>query len=198
MARVVGRASVGSGLGLLDGSARVDNRLGSHISLLVLCHLCSKEPRERETCHAAQSTQREGWWTLRLGAPPEQPYWVCAGKSVAPYKIGGIVKHQEEAWESQRLLQRVRTANAEAAVRENDLKETLDALNWSAASLNGTWTRKNSWCRTNARDSNQRGFIIGALFGLLPVALREWAWYPQSYPQAEWRNCPLCHTEVKT
>ncbi|KAJ2114002.1 hypothetical protein IW146_003425 [Coemansia sp. RSA 922] len=148
--------------------------------------------------NAAQTTQREGWWTLRLGAPPEQPYWVCAGKSVAPYKIGGIVKRQEEAWASQRLLKRVRAANAEAAIRENDLKETLDALNWSAASSNGTWTRKNSWCRTNARDSNLRGFVIGALFGLLPVALREWAWYPQSYPQAEWRNCPLCHTEVET
>ncbi|KAJ2111226.1 hypothetical protein IW146_005504, partial [Coemansia sp. RSA 922] len=149
------------------------------------------------TCHAAQSTQREGWWTLRLGAPPEQPYWVCAGKSVVPYKIGGIVKHQEEAWASQRLLQRVRTANAKAAVRDNDLKETLDALNWSAASLNGTWTRKNSWCHTSTRDSNLRGFVIGTPFGLLPVALREWAWYPQSYPQAKWRNCPLCHTEVK-
>ncbi|KAJ2260726.1 hypothetical protein GGI01_002794 [Coemansia sp. RSA 376] len=73
-----------------------------------------------------------------------------------------------------------------------------NALNWSAASSNGTCTQKNSWCRTNARDSNLRGFVIDALFGLLPVALREWAWYPQSYPQTEWRNCPRCHTEVET
>ncbi|KAJ2106782.1 hypothetical protein IW146_007624 [Coemansia sp. RSA 922] len=148
--------------------------------------------------NAAQKTQREGWWTLWLGALPEQPYWVCAGKSVAPYKIGGIVKHQEEAWALQHLLKRVCAANAEAAIRENDLKEMLDVLNWLAASSNGTWTRKNSWRHTNSRDSNLRGFVIGTLFGLLPVALCEWAWYPHSYPQAEWRNCPLCHTKVET
>ncbi|KAJ1658416.1 hypothetical protein GGF38_004251, partial [Coemansia sp. RSA 25] len=76
---------------------------------------------------------------------------------------------------TQRLLRQIRIANDDPKIRENDLKETLEALNWSAAETNGTWTRKNSWCQTNTRDSNIRGFAIGAMFGVLPVAVREWA-----------------------
>ncbi|KAJ2046719.1 hypothetical protein GGH13_009292, partial [Coemansia sp. S155-1] len=141
--------------------------------------------------------QRQGWWTFRLGAPPERPFWVCAGTSLAPYKIGGIVKRQEEAWAAERLVKRVRLANGDAEIRESDLKETLEALNWSA-NPNGTWTRKNSWCHTNARDSNLRGFVLGAMFKVLPVAEREWAWYPQAYEESEWKMCPRCNVEIET
>ncbi|KAJ2334210.1 hypothetical protein GGH91_005759, partial [Coemansia sp. RSA 2671] len=141
--------------------------------------------------------QEQGWWSFRLGAPPERPFWVCAGNSLAPYKIGGIVKRQEEAWAAGRLVKRVRFANGDAEIRESDLKETLEALNWSANS-NGTWTRKNSWCQTNARDSNLRGFVLGAMFNVLPVAEREWAWYPQAYEGPEWKMCPCCNDEIET
>ncbi|KAJ1731768.1 hypothetical protein LPJ61_002379, partial [Coemansia biformis] len=40
------------------------------------------------------------------------------------------------------------------------------------------------------RDSNTRGFVVGALLGLLPVMVRQWAWYPQAYPEDEMRLCP--------
>ncbi|KAJ2810127.1 hypothetical protein H4S07_002851 [Coemansia furcata] len=142
--------------------------------------------------------QRRGWWTFRLGAPLEQPFWVCVGNSIAPYKTGGIVKRQEEAWASARLVRHVRLANGDADIREADLKELLEALNWSAANQNGTWTRKNSWCLTNTRDSNLRGFVLGTIFGVLPVAEREWAWYPQAYQESEWKICPCCKSDVET
>ncbi|KAJ2770495.1 hypothetical protein GGI18_005206, partial [Coemansia linderi] len=142
--------------------------------------------------------QQQGRWTLRLGTLPEQRYYVCVGKSIAPYRIGGIVKRQEEARAAQRLWKAVKNANPDAEIRESDLKETLEALNWSAADPEGRWIRKNSWCRTNTRDSNIRGFVLGALFGLLPVALREWAWYPWVYEESEWHTCPCCHSETET
>ncbi|KAJ2812694.1 hypothetical protein H4S07_001222 [Coemansia furcata] len=142
--------------------------------------------------------QRQGWWTFRLGAPREQPFWVCAGNSIAPYKTGGIVKRQEEAWAATHLVRHVRLANSDADIREADLKELLEALNWSAANPNGTWTRKNSWCLTNTRDSNLRSFVLGAIFGVLPVAEREWAWYPQAYQEPEWKMCPCCNREIET
>ncbi|KAJ2808560.1 hypothetical protein H4S07_003393 [Coemansia furcata] len=74
--------------------------------------------------------QRQGWWTFRLGAPWEQPFWVCAGNSIAPYKTGGIVKRQEEAWAATHLVRHVCLANSDADIREADLKELLEALNW--------------------------------------------------------------------
>ncbi|KAJ2833144.1 hypothetical protein GGI24_000952 [Coemansia furcata] len=141
--------------------------------------------------------QRQGWWTFCLGAPQEQPFWVCAGNSIVPYKIGGIVKRQEEAWAAAHLVRHVRLANGDADIREADLKELLEALNWSAANPNGTWTRKNSWCLTNTRDSNLRGFVLGAIFGVLPVAEWEWAWYPQAYQEPEWKMCPCCNREIE-
>ncbi|KAJ2014536.1 hypothetical protein GGI06_003529, partial [Coemansia sp. S85] len=73
--------------------------------------------------------QQQGRWTLRLGTLPEQRYYVCVGKSIAPYRIGGIVKRQEEARAAQRLWKAVKNANPDAEIRESDLKETLEALN---------------------------------------------------------------------
>ncbi|KAJ2798308.1 hypothetical protein H4S07_005724, partial [Coemansia furcata] len=98
--------------------------------------------------------QRQGWWTFHLGAPLEQPFWVCVGNSIVPYKTGGIVKRQEEAWASVRLVRHVCLANGNADIREADLKELLEVLNWSAANQNGTWMHKNSWCLMNMQDSN--------------------------------------------
>ncbi|KAJ2026335.1 hypothetical protein GGI08_000286, partial [Coemansia sp. S2] len=89
-------------------------------------------------------------------------------------------------------------ANNDANIREVDLKELLEALNWSAANPNGTWTRKNSWCLMSVRDSNLRGFVIGAIFGILPVAEREWAWYPHAYQEPEWNMCPCCKSKIET
>ncbi|KAJ2812398.1 hypothetical protein FBU31_007602, partial [Coemansia sp. 'formosensis'] len=139
-----------------------------------------------------------GWWSLRLGAMPDQMYFACIGNTVAPYRTGGIIKRQEEARAAQRLWRAVVAANPNVAITESDLKETLEALNWSATDAGGAWIRKNSWCRTSMRDSNIRGFVLGALFGLLPVALREWAWYPHVYVQSEWSRCPCCHRHTET
>ncbi|KAJ2458428.1 hypothetical protein GGF42_002073 [Coemansia sp. RSA 2424] len=99
---------------------------------------------------------------------------------------------------TQRLLRQIRIANNNPTIREEDLKETMEALNWLAEETNGTWTRKNSWCRMITCDSNIRSFAIGAMFGVLPVAVREWAWYPQAYEQNKWQICPCCHTETET
>ncbi|KAJ2064735.1 hypothetical protein GGI03_004325, partial [Coemansia sp. RSA 2337] len=137
--------------------------------------------------------QRQGWWTFRLGAPPERPFWVCAGTSLAPYKIGGIVKQQEEVWAAERLVKWVCLANGNAEICESDLKEMLEALNWSA-NPNGTWMCKNSWCHTNARDSNLCRFMLGMMFKVLPVAEHEWAWYLQAYEESEWKMCLHCNT----
>ncbi|KAJ2811509.1 hypothetical protein H4S07_002020 [Coemansia furcata] len=98
--------------------------------------------------------QRQGWWTFCLRAPWEQPFWVCAGNSIAPYKTGGIVKRQEEAWAATHLVRHVCLVNSNADISEADLKELLEALNWSAANLNGMWMCKNSWCLMNMHDSN--------------------------------------------
>ncbi|KAJ2067711.1 hypothetical protein GGH13_005206 [Coemansia sp. S155-1] len=150
-------------------------------------------------CAAKGALSRpQGWWSLRLGSLPEQKYYACVGRMVAPYKIGGMIKRQEEARAVQCLWRAVVKANPSANFLESNLKETLEALNWSTVEKDGIWIRKNSWCRTSVRDSNIHGFVIGALFGLLPVALREWAWYPHVYEQDEWRMCPKCHREEET
>ncbi|KAJ2875231.1 hypothetical protein H4R27_006427 [Coemansia aciculifera] len=118
--------------------------------------------------------------------------------TVAPYRIGGTIKRQEEARAVQRLWKTLRAANPDADFTEQDLKETLEALNWSATNAGGVWICKNSWCRTSMRDSNIHGFVLGTIFGLLPVALREWAFYPQAYTQEEWKMCPGCNREIET
>ncbi|KAJ2813232.1 hypothetical protein H4S07_000843, partial [Coemansia furcata] len=142
--------------------------------------------------------QRRGWWMFCLRAPLEQPFWVCVGNSIVPYKTGGIVKRQEEAWASARLVRHVCLANGNADIREADLKELLEVLNWLAANQNRTWTHKHSWCLTNMWDSNLQGFVLGMIFGVLPVAEREWAWYPQAYQESEWKICPCCKSDIKT
>ncbi|KAJ2116616.1 hypothetical protein IW146_001396 [Coemansia sp. RSA 922] len=119
-----------------------------------------------------------------------------AAKEAQQQRQGWIVKQQEEVWATERLVKRVRLANGNVEIQENDLKETLEALNWSANS-NGTWTHKNSWCHTNARDSNLCGFMLGVMFKVLLVVEREWAWYPQAYEEPEWKMCPRCNVEIE-
>ncbi|KAJ2908458.1 hypothetical protein GGI21_002867 [Coemansia aciculifera] len=126
-----------------------------------------------DTVAKVAQQKQEGWWMRSLGTMPDQRFQVCAGRDIAPYKMGGIVKRQEEAITSQRLLRQARIANNDKNICKDDLKKTLEVLNWSAAEKSGTWMRKNSWCWTNMRDSNLRGFAIGALLGVMPVAVRE-------------------------
>ncbi|KAJ2059610.1 hypothetical protein GGI17_004312 [Coemansia sp. S146] len=143
-------------------------------------------------------SQPQGWWSLRLGSQPEQRFYLRVGTTAAAYRTGGIIKRQEEARAVQRLWKTLRAANPDADFTEQDLKETLEELNWSATDAGSAWIRKNSWCRMSTRDSNIRGFVLGAIFGLLPVALREWAFYPQAYAQEEWKMCPGCNREIET
>ncbi|KAJ2839393.1 hypothetical protein FBU31_000709 [Coemansia sp. 'formosensis'] len=128
--------------------------------------------------------QRQGWWMFCLGAPLEQPFWVCAGNSIVPYKTGGIMKRQEEAWVAAHPVRHVCLVNGNADIREADLKELLEVLNWSAANLNRMWMCKNSWYLMNMQDSNLQSFVLGMIFGVLPVAEQEWAWYLQTYQES--------------
>ncbi|KAJ2498511.1 hypothetical protein GGH96_004235 [Coemansia sp. RSA 1972] len=68
--------------------------------------------------------------------------------------------------------------------------ETLEALNWLAADASGTFARQNVWCKMSTRDTNIWGFVLEALLGNLPVAQREWAWYPLAYPEDKMQQCP--------
>ncbi|KAJ2793608.1 hypothetical protein H4R20_006492 [Coemansia guatemalensis] len=140
---------------------------------------------------AAKAAQRHPpfWWTLRLGAPTQQRYWVCHEGRVGPKRIGGLIKAQEEQWMIATTQQQLEKAAGQPLKRAR-VVETLEALNWSAADASGGFTRKNAWCKTSTRDTNIRGFVLGALLGNLPVAQREWAWYPKAYPETEMRQCP--------
>ncbi|KAJ2806523.1 hypothetical protein H4R21_000830 [Coemansia helicoidea] len=76
--------------------------------------------------------------------------------------------------------------------------ETLEALNWAVVEGGLALARKNSWRLTSRRDSNIRGFVLGAMLGRAPVMERQYAWYPQAYPEAEMRLCPRECGEVET
>ncbi|KAJ1723603.1 hypothetical protein LPJ61_005810 [Coemansia biformis] len=54
---------------------------------------------------AAQQPDAGWWWTLRLGRPPRQPFWVCHNGEVAPKTIGQMIWLQEESWMLGRLRQ---------------------------------------------------------------------------------------------
>ncbi|KAJ2257876.1 hypothetical protein GGI13_000781 [Coemansia sp. RSA 455] len=95
---------------------------------------------EATDCAAKGALSRpHGWWSLRLGSLPEQKYYACVGRTVAPYKIGGMIKRQEEARAVQRLWRAVVKANPSANFSESNLKETLEALNWSTVEKDGVW-----------------------------------------------------------
>ncbi|KAJ2099618.1 hypothetical protein GGI09_002691 [Coemansia sp. S100] len=81
----------------------------------------------------------QGWWSLCLGSLPEQKYYACIGRMVAPYKIGGMIKRQEEARAVQRLWRAVVKVNPSANFLESNLKEMLEALNWSTVEKDGIW-----------------------------------------------------------
>ncbi|KAJ2881643.1 hypothetical protein IWW38_005769, partial [Coemansia aciculifera] len=50
-----------------------------------------------DTVAKVAQQKQEGWWMRSLGTMPDQRFQVCAGRDIAPYKMGGIVKRQEEA-----------------------------------------------------------------------------------------------------
>ncbi|KAJ1785603.1 hypothetical protein LPJ62_004161, partial [Coemansia sp. RSA 2167] len=100
-----------------------------------------------------------------------------------------LVKIQEERWMEARLREQVEKA-ASHSLPKAQVRETLEALNWSAADTGRTFACKNAWCKTSTRDTNIWGFVLGALLGNLPVAQWEWAWYPLAYPEDRMQQCP--------
>ncbi|KAJ1727673.1 hypothetical protein LPJ61_004449 [Coemansia biformis] len=44
---------------------------------------------------------------------------------------------------------------------------------------------------TNTRDARTRSFNIKLMLRTLPVANRQWAWYPTAYPELAMRQCPV-------
>ncbi|KAJ2769597.1 hypothetical protein IWQ56_002488 [Coemansia nantahalensis] len=185
---------------------------------------------------AAKAAQLPGtgwWWTMQLGPPPQQPFWLCHDGVVAPKTTGQLIRLQEESWMLNRLRLQVSQAAAHVAAHEarapeppagqedapaaagpeaaaptagpalvllstRTVLETLEALNWAVVEGGLALARKNSWRLTSRRDSNIRGFVLGAMLGLAPVMERQYAWYPQAYPEAEMRLCPRECGEVET
>ncbi|KAJ1735406.1 hypothetical protein LPJ61_000570 [Coemansia biformis] len=86
----------------------------------------------------------------------------------------------------------------EELLREGAVREMLEALSWAVMERGRAFARKNSWRLTSLCDSNIHGFMLGTLPGLLPVMVRQWAWYPQAYPEDEMRLCPHGCSEPET
>ncbi|KAJ1718195.1 hypothetical protein LPJ61_006764, partial [Coemansia biformis] len=150
---------------------------------------------------AAQQPDAGWWWTLRLGRPPRQPFWVCHNDEVAPKTIGQMTRLQEEGWMLGQLRLQLSAAARQVAeppappaeadgaaaaaaaeadpdeelLKEGAVREMLEALNWAVVERGRAFARNNSWRLTILRDSNIRGFVLGALLGLLPVMVRQWA-----------------------
>ncbi|KAJ1725866.1 hypothetical protein LPJ61_005601, partial [Coemansia biformis] len=164
---------------------------------------------------AVQQPDAGWWWMLRLGRLPRQPFWVCHNSEVVPKMIGQMIRLQEESWMLGQLRLQLSVAARQAVeplappaeadsmaataveadpdeelLREGAVWEMLEALNWAVVERGRAFARKNSWRLTSLRDSNICGFVLGALLGLLPVMVRQWAWYLQAYPEDKMRLCP--------
>ncbi|KAJ1727534.1 hypothetical protein LPJ61_004518, partial [Coemansia biformis] len=60
-----------------------------------------------------------------------------------------------------------------------------------ATDANDDACHRNSWHATNTRDARTRSFNIKLMLRTLPVANRQWAWYPTAYPELAMRQCPV-------
>ncbi|KAJ2844009.1 hypothetical protein J3B02_005092, partial [Coemansia erecta] len=94
-----------------------------------------------------------------------------------------------------RLTQQVQAALPQtgATVGPEEIDEVLTALSWFTDGKE-RYEAKGSFPRTSERDTLERSLGINILLGNLPTMVRETAWYPLAYPEAEMRHCPQGHT----
>ncbi|KAJ2891167.1 hypothetical protein IWW38_003739, partial [Coemansia aciculifera] len=78
-------------------------------------------------------------WSLKLGPPDGQLWWICHEYQPTFKKPSKMMAHIEREWMAEQLLVQVRTAHPTHGIRKRELEAALKALNWFAVG-DGTHT----------------------------------------------------------
>jgi hypothetical protein len=142
-----------------------------------------------------------GWSATRLPPPPSRRHWLHYGSCVVPWRERRIVREQDEAVTARRLREQLDeaatatthdaaniAAHATPAMRADDARQVLEALQWTVES-DGSTTQRRCARKTSKEDAALRSFSVKQLFNLLPTQLRNHRWYPHVETHTQ---CPRC------
>jgi hypothetical protein len=137
-------------------------------------------------------------WSLKLGPPPHQNYWITHNDSIVPIMTKKIFKTQDNKFMVNNFIEQI---NKKIGEEKNKLSKKILNINLKAINSNideNFKLTKTRWNKTMPKESNIRSFSIKCITGWLPVMKREVNWYPQAYPERYMNTCPLCYKENNT
>ena len=121
-------------------------------------------------------------WSLKLGPPPHQNYWITYNNNIIPITTKKIFKAQDNKFMVNNFIEQInKKIEEEKKLNKKILDINLKAIN-SNIDENFKLT-KTKWNKTTPKESNIRSFSIKCITGWLPVMEREVNWYPQGLPR---------------
>jgi len=130
-------------------------------------------------------------WTTQMPPPRDAPFWIMHDGRVIPRRPRRLVREQDEAVTSDRLMEQANTVPDRPRQSPVEVKHILHVLRWTALPTGETRRRK-GWNITSFRDSHIRAFGYKLLTGFLPTLARQRAWYPDVYDRPELYQCAKC------
>jgi RNase H len=136
-------------------------------------------------------------WTTRMPPPDGMFFWPMYEGRVIPRRPRRLLREQDEAITSNRLIEQVNAVPHRPGQSPNEVKHILHMLRWTVHT-NGVLEKKKCWNITSHHDSTIRAFAFKQLMGFLPTLARQHAWYPWVYNHPGLTQCAKCNHPEET